>query len=221
MIALLRLSVAFVAAGVSAAAETTHPGDPARGADVYRVCVACHAIGQGATNGAGPHLNAVFGPAGASPNYAYSDALVAAANDGLIWDDKTLDAFLASPQTMIPDTSMGFSGLKDLQARADLIAYLKSVPVPAVGYTVSDDILAIEGDPAYGEYLSGECTSCHQTSGASGGVPSIAGLPEVQFVTAMHSYKTGVREHAAMQMMAGRLSNEEIAALAAYFGSVE
>ena len=36
-------------------------------------------------------------------------------------------------------------------------------------------------------------------------------------MAAMHAYKNKEREHPVMQMMAGRLSNEEIAALAAYF----
>jgi cytochrome c len=33
----------------------------------------------------------------------------------------------------------------------------------------------------------------------------------------MHAYKKKQRAHPVMQMMAGRLTNEEIAALAAYF----
>jgi cytochrome c len=36
-------------------------------------------------------------------------------------------------------------------------------------------------------------------------------------VIAMHAYKQKLRSHLVMQMMAGRLSDEEIAALAAYF----
>jgi cytochrome c len=37
----------------------------------------------------------------------------------------------------------------------------------------------------------------------------------------MHSYKKKVRPHPVMQMIAGRLTNEEIAALAAYFKDLE
>ena len=37
----------------------------------------------------------------------------------------------------------------------------------------------------------------------------------------MHAYKLGAREHSVMNMIAGRLGNEEIAALAAYFATLE
>ena len=38
---------------------------------------------------------------------------------------------------------------------------------------------------------------------------------------ALQAYKHGKREHPVMQLVAGRLSDEEIAALAAYFNRVE
>jgi cytochrome c len=37
----------------------------------------------------------------------------------------------------------------------------------------------------------------------------------------MHAYKQKLRPHPVMQMMASRLSDEEIAALAAYFEALE
>ena len=88
-------------------------------------------------------------------------------------------------------------------------------------FDVSADILAIRGDSEYGEYLAGDCTGCHQMDGSYDGIPSITGWDEESFVWAMHSYKEKEREHPVMQMMAGRLSNDEIAALAAYFSMLE
>ena len=88
-------------------------------------------------------------------------------------------------------------------------------------FEVSKEILAIIGDPEYGEYLAGDCTGCHQAYGSHDGIPSITGWDIESFVWAMHSYKQKVREHPVMQMMAGRLSDEEIAALAAYFETLE
>ena len=82
-------------------------------------------------------------------------------------------------------------------------------------------VLEIKGDVEYGEYLSGECTACHQINGGYNGIPSIIGWDEESFVWAMHSYKQKYRLHPVMQMMAGRLSNDEIAALAAYFLTLE
>jgi cytochrome c553 len=76
------------------------------------------------------------------------------------------------------------------------------------------------GDRALGQYLSSECVTCHQLSGRFDGIPPIVGWPEESFVQIMNEYKTKKRSHAVMETIAGRLSPEEIAALAAYFGSV-
>jgi cytochrome c len=58
-------------------------------------------------------------------------------------------------------------------------------------------------------------------SGGNDGIPGIIGWPVEDFVIAMHAYKRQIRPHPVMQMMAGRLSDEEIAALAAYFEDLE
>ena len=88
-------------------------------------------------------------------------------------------------------------------------------------FDVSEEILAIVGDAEYGEYLAGDCKGCHQADGSYDGIPSITGWDIESFVWAMQSYKQKVRTHPVMQMLAGRLSDEEIAALAAYFELLE
>lgn len=78
------------------------------------------------------------------------------------------------------------------------------------------------GDRALGEYLSSECTTCHQVSGRQqGGIPAIVGWPEDQLVAVMHSYQQKHRENVTMQTIAARLSPAELAALASYFGSLK
>ena len=88
------------------------------------------------------------------------------------------------------------------------------------GFEVSDEILAIVGDIDYGEYLSSECTTCHHAQGIDEGIPAITGWPIESFVWALHSYKSGARKHPIMEMITQRLSNEEIAALAIFFESI-
>ena len=78
-----------------------------------------------------------------------------------------------------------------------------------------------EGDPEYGEYLSGECVTCHSADGADKGIPPITGWDVEAFFYALAAFRDGDREHEAMQMVASRLSDEEIAGLAAYFGDLE
>ena len=128
---------------------------------------------------------------------------------------------------------MSFRGLKDPDDRANVIAYLRifsdnpqDIPeadptARGTDHSVDPAILAIQGDPEYGEYLSSECTTCHQLNGGDEGIPSIVYWPDEDLVVAMHAYKDKQRPHPVMQMIAGRLSNDEIAALAAYFNNPE
>ncbi|MEL6681230.1 MAG: c-type cytochrome [Pseudomonadota bacterium] len=213
---------------------TAPTGDAERGASLYEHCSGCHQIGEGAGDGIGPHLNGIFDRAAAqAEGYRYSDGLQRAADGGLIWDYTTLDAYIEDPRALVSQTRMSFAGVKQQRDRDDLLAYLRlfsadpqNIPEAAptavsIDHSVAPEVLAIVGDPAYGEYLSGECTSCHQASGAANGIPSITLWPTEDFVIAMHAYKEGVRLHPVMQMMAERLSDEEIAALAAYFQQLE
>ncbi len=80
---------------------------------------------------------------------------------------------------------------------------------------------AQSGDKAYGEYLSSECVTCHQLSGNFAGIPPIVGWPEESFIEIMNEYRSKKRDNAVMQTIAGRLSEKEVAALAAYFGSLK
>ncbi len=79
---------------------------------------------------------------------------------------------------------------------------------------------AAAGDTALGEYLSSECVTCHQLSGAAtAGIPAITGMPPEAFLAALMAYKTGIRDNQVMRSIASRLSEEEMAALAAYFAA--
>ena len=77
------------------------------------------------------------------------------------------------------------------------------------------------GDKALGEYLSSECVACHQLSGANVGIPPLVGWPEDSFIEIMNEYRQKKRANPIMQTIAARFSNDEIAALAAYFSSVK
>ena len=75
-------------------------------------------------------------------------------------------------------------------------------------------------DVGYGEYLSGECVTCHSQIGVNNGIPSINGLDAEVFASVLHAYKAGDLEHPVMQMVAGRLDDEQIASLAVYFATL-
>lgn len=209
-------------------------GDSARGETLFRQCKACHQVGPGASDRVGPHLNNLFGRrAGSHEGFPYSRDMIRAAAAGLEWHADTLHIYLENPKNLVSGTRMSFDGLSDARDRTDLLAYLRrfsadpsNIPeadptATATDHTVAPEILAIVGDPDYGEYLSTECTTCHRADGGDSGIPSITLWPEEDFVIAMHAYKNEYRAHPVMQMIAGRLSDEEIAALAAYFGSLD
>jgi len=216
-------------------AEADDFGDPERGQKIYAQCQMCHQVGKGATHRVGPHLNGLFGrKAGGMEDYRrYSPGLVRAGADGMVWTFETLDVYIEDPRSLVSGTRMNFGGIATTQDRYDLLAYLRefsaspaNIPEaePTAAPTNPDldpAILAIQGDPGYGEYLSGECTTCHQADGSAEGIPSIVGWPTEDFVLAMHAYKRKIRPHPVMQMMASRLSDEEIAALAAYFNALQ
>jgi len=166
----LSLSVAASMIAMGAAAEGA--GDPVRGLNVYKKCASCHMVGENVRNRVGPPLNnIVSAAAGNVEGFKYSKAMRAAAEGGLTWTPEALDAFLQAPKTYMPKTKMSFRGLKDAADRSDVIAYLATFSQGAVaaatveaGFTVSAEILAIEGDVEYGEYLGSECTTCHQAN---------------------------------------------------------
>ena len=57
--------------------------------------------------------------------YAYSQASKDAAGKGLVWSEAELMKYLENPTTYMPGTKMAYAGLKDQDAREDVIAYLK------------------------------------------------------------------------------------------------
>jgi len=231
----LAICIGAVSAPVASLAQAVPIGDPEAGAEVYRrECASCHQIGEGAVHRIGPHLNQIFDRgAGSHDDFRYSGALERQGRDGLRWDLARLHAYIENPRALVSGTRMSYRGLKDEERRANLIAYLRAfsdqpqnileaAPTalrPEVD--LSPETLAIEGDLEYGEYLSQECTTCHQRSGANEGIPGIVGWPQEDFVVAMHAYKEKLRPHEVMQSIASRLGDEEIAALAAYFAALE
>jgi cytochrome c len=102
------------------AAAGAHAQDATAGKAVFAQCVACHSVDG--TNGAGPTLKGIVGSkSGEVAGFRFSRAMK---NAGITWDAKTLDAYIANPQTAIPGNVMPFSGLPDAKQRGDLIAYL-------------------------------------------------------------------------------------------------
>lgn len=103
-----------------AGAPPTAGGDPAAGRLVFRKCQACHSMEPGKVI-LGPSLAGIMGrKAGSEASYNYSPAMKQA---NIVWDAKTLDAYLSDPQKVAPGNKMPFPGLKTEHDRADVIAF--------------------------------------------------------------------------------------------------
>jgi cytochrome c len=120
----LRRSVLCALAPALLAACSPSGTDAATGQRAFKQCAGCHQIGPNARAGFGPQLNGIFGRrAGTLPDFAYSDAMRAS---NIVWDDKTLAAFLHDPGKLVPGTKMRFWGIGDERRIAALLAYLRT-----------------------------------------------------------------------------------------------
>ena len=110
------------------AAESGDAALVAAGEKVFKKCKACHAVGAGAKNKSGPHLNALMGrPMGSVEGFKYSNVFKKALEEGRVWDEASLAEFLAKPKSYMKGTKMSFSGLKKAKDLEAISAYLNSV----------------------------------------------------------------------------------------------
>jgi len=101
-------------------AEVYAAADASAGEGEWRPCAACHKLDG--TDGLGPHLNGVVDRAvGSVEGFGYSGNLVAVAD---VWTPENLNAFLENPGSYAPGTAMNFRGIRSVEDRANLIAYL-------------------------------------------------------------------------------------------------
>jgi cytochrome c len=118
--------------------------DVAKGEIVFKQCMACHRIGEGAKILIGPVLTGVIGrQAGTYPGFKYSALNHAAGEAGLVWSEELIFEYLPDPTAFLRkfltdkgkadqatgSTLMTFK-LPNEQQRKDVIAYLKQFSPP-------------------------------------------------------------------------------------------
>ncbi|MGC2520135.1 MAG: cytochrome c [Burkholderiales bacterium] len=79
------------------------------------------------------------------------------------------------------------------------------------------------GDAQAGKIKAGPCAGCHGGNGEGSAptIPALAGKPEGQFIQALTEYKSGKRKNAVMKTFAGKLNDQDMANLAAYYASLK
>lgn len=129
--------------------------DIAAGESAVRACASCHTFEEGGADGVGPHLWDVVNRAkGAVDGFNYSSAMEDVAAAGEVWGFEELDGFLESPRNYLSGTTMGYAGMRDVEDRADVIAYLNSLsaspaPLPepaAAEVEIMEEVPAAEVD---------------------------------------------------------------------------
>jgi cytochrome c len=95
------------------------------GVRAFTPCRACHSLDAAERNLPGPNLSGVVGRAvGGAAEFDYSPVLRKARDEGLRWDAKRLEAFLADPAAMFPGLWMSMRGIEDATERQALVRYL-------------------------------------------------------------------------------------------------
>jgi cytochrome c len=98
-----------------------------RGQQISSPCWSCHDF-YGTQNKIGPYLSGIYGRRAAAAEFGgYSDAL---RSSMIMWDDRSLAAFLQSPQKNVPGSTMvspGVTSAADLDA---LLFYMKLATAP-------------------------------------------------------------------------------------------
>jgi cytochrome c553 len=77
-------------------------------------------------------------------------------------------------------------------------------------------------DAQAGKAKAAGCVGCHGANGQGvGSYPKLAGKSEAELVQALQEYKSGKRSNPIMKSFASKLSDQDMANLAAYFASLK
>lgn len=138
----MRASILALAAIGLAGPALAQEGDPEAGEQVFNQCQACHVVVDdegntlaGRAGRTGPNLYGVAGrTAGTVEDFRYSDAMVEAGEQGLVWTAETAVPYLQGPTDFLREYlddrgargKMSFQ-LRDEQDARDVFAYLESL----------------------------------------------------------------------------------------------
>jgi len=96
------------------------------GVRAFTPCRACHSLDPAERGLPGPNLSGLIGRTVAgNADFDYSPVLRKARDEGLRWDAKRLETFLADPAAMFPGLWMSMRGIEDAAERQALVRFLE------------------------------------------------------------------------------------------------
>ncbi|MBK6895909.1 MAG: cytochrome c family protein [Alphaproteobacteria bacterium] len=99
--------------------------DIEKGAKLSKACAACHSFEKGGPAKQGPSLwDVVNRDKGSAAGFEYSPTCKDMPGN---WDYASLNQFLAKPKKYMPGTKMNYVGLKKVEDRAAIIAWLRTL----------------------------------------------------------------------------------------------
>jgi cytochrome c553 len=107
------------------------------------------------------------------------------------------------------------------RAMAGVNCKLGGAALIALVCVVASASCSAAGDIELGRYLASECMTCHRSATTTSTIPNIFGLPEPHLTVVIKAYRDKKLPNPVMQNIAGRLSDDEIAALALYFSTTK
>jgi cytochrome c len=146
----IRIEVAQAPTAAAPAAPVLQPvspllaeANPETGAGIARrLCSSCHSFDQGGRNLVGPNLYGIVGaPHAHIAGFNYSTVLAGMKDKP--WTYEELNKFLARPTEYAPGTRMAFAGINNVQQRADLIAYLRTLAAEPKPLPTAEEIAAV------------------------------------------------------------------------------
>lgn len=139
------IALGACALAAPALAQEAPTGDAAAGERIFRQCQSCHVVVDpegntlaGRNARTGPNLYGIAGRRAGSQDFRYSDGLLAAGEQGLVWDEESFVNYVQDPTGWIRDHlgdprargKMTFR-LRDVEDARNVYAYLASLAVGA------------------------------------------------------------------------------------------
>src|SRR5690625_3667188 len=119
--------------------------DIAAGESAFRACAACHTVDVGGANRVGPNLWDIVGaPHAHLDDFNYSSGMEERSDEP--WTYEALNAFIADPRGTIPGTRMAYAGMRNVQERANLIAWLRTLSNDPEPLPTEEEIQAVAGE---------------------------------------------------------------------------